>query len=99
MKRKAIQIILVIAISSAIPVSSAYVSYFTVASADFLSSNLGFEVFDQEYLKAANQSELKVSPFVGSLSGFQLATDLLGLPSHLSSSISFLDQKILVLRC
>ena len=99
MNRKAIQIILVIAISSAIPVSSAYVSYYTVASADFLSSNLGFEAFDQEYLMAANQSELKVSPLVGSLSGFQVATDLLGLPSHLSSPISSLDQKTLVLRC
>ena len=99
MNRKAIQIILVIAISSAIPVSSAYVSYYTVASADFLSSNLGFEAFDQEYLMAANQSELKVSPLVGSLSGFQAATDLLGPPSHLSSPISSLDQKTLVLRC
>ena len=99
MNGKVIQIILVIAISLAIPASSAYVGYYTVASADFLSSDLGFEVFDQEYLKAANQSELKESPFVGSLSGFQLATDLLGLPSHLSSPISSLDQKILVLRC
>jgi hypothetical protein len=99
MNRKANQIILVIAISSAILVSSAYVSYYTVASADFLYSNLGFEAFDQEYLMAANQSELKVSPLVGFLSGFQLAIDLLGLPSHLSSQISSLDQKTSVLRC
>ena len=99
MNRKAIQIILVIAISSAIPVSSAYVSYYTVASADFLSSNIGFEAFDQDYLMAANQSELKLSPLVDFLIGFQTATDLFGLSSHLSSQISSLDQKTLVLRC
>ncbi len=99
MNRKAIQIILVIAISLAIPVSSSYVSYYTVASADFLSSNLGFEAFDQEYLMAAHQSELKVSSLVGFLSGFQLGADLLGLPPHLSSPTSSLDQKTLVLRC
>ncbi len=99
MNRKAIQIILVITISSVIPVSSAYLSYYTVASADFLSSNIGFEAFDQDYLMAANQSELKLSPLVGFLSGFQMVTDLLGQPSHLSSQISSLDQKTLVLRC
>ena len=85
MNRKAIQFVLAIALSSAIPVSSAYVSYYTVASADFLSSNIGFEAFDQDYLMAANQSQLKVSPLVGFLNGFQLATDLFGLVSHLSS--------------
>jgi hypothetical protein len=99
MKRKAIQIILAIAISLAVPVSSAYLSYYTVASADFLSSNLGFEAFDQEYLSAANQSELKVSPSVRFFSGFHLANYLFGLPSHLSFQLSSLDQKTLVLRC
>lgn len=99
MNRKAIQIILIIAISSAIPVLSAYVSYYTVAEADFLSSNLSFEAFDQEYLLAANQSELKVSPPVGFSSGCQLTTYLFGMPSHFSFQISPLDQKSLVLRC
>jgi hypothetical protein len=99
MNRKTIQIILAIAISLAIPVSSAYVSYYTVASADFLSSNPGFEAFDQEYLSAANQSELKASPSVGFFSGFHLASYHFGLPSHLSFQISSLDQKTLVLRC
>ncbi len=99
MNRKTIQIILVIAISFATPVSSAYISYYTVASADFLSPNLSFEAFDQEYLSAANQSELKVSPSVGFFSGFHLASYLFGLPSHLSFQISSLDQKTLVLRC
>lgn len=99
MNKKCIQIILVLVISLAIPVSSTYVSYYTVASADFLSPNLGFEAFDQDYLLVANQIELKVSSLAGSLSGFHLATYLFGLPSHLSSQISSLDQRTLVLRC
>jgi hypothetical protein len=99
MNRKAIQIILVIAISSAIPVLSAYISYYTVAEADFLSSNLSFEAFDQEYLLAANQSELKVSPLVGSVSGFQPTTHLFGLPSYLFLQTSSLDQRTSVRRC
>ena len=99
MSRKTIQVFLVMAISLAIPVSSAYVGYYTVASADFLSSNLGFEAFDQEYLLAANQSELKVSPLIDLFSGFPPGTNLFGVPSHISSQISSLDQKILVLRC
>ncbi len=99
MNRKTIQIISILAISLAIPMSSAYVSYYTVASADFLSSNAGFEAFDQEFALVAHQSELKVSPSVGFFSGYHPAADLFGLPSHLSSQISSLDQKTLVLRC
>ena len=99
MNRKAIRIILVLVISLVIPVSSSYVGYYTVASADFVCPNLGFEAFDQEYLLAANQSELKVPPSVAFFNGFQLATCLFGLPSHLSSPIDLLDQKPFVLRC
>jgi len=99
MNRKAVQVVLVIAISLAIAASSSYISYYTVASADFLSSDLGFEAFDQEYLSAAHQSELKVSPLVGLFTGFQLATYPFGLSSHLSSRISSLNQNALVLRC
>ncbi len=99
MRRNTIQVILVIAISLVIPVSAAYVGYYTMASADFLSSNLGFEAFDQEYLFAANQSELKVSPVIGLFGGFQQGTDLFRVLSRISSQISSLDQKISVLRC
>ena len=99
MKRKAIQIILVIAISFTIPASSAYVCYYTVASADFLSPSLKLEALDQEYLMAANQSELKVSRSVGFFNESQVATYLIGLPSHLFSKISSFDQKTLILRC
>jgi len=99
MKRKTIKIILVIAISLAIPVCSAYVFYYTVASADFLSPNLNFEAFDQEYLAIANQSELKVSGSSSFFNEFQLATCLFWQSSHFSSQIPSLDQKIIVLRC
>jgi len=99
MKRKSIQVILVIAISLAIPVSSAYVSYYTVASADFLSSNLGFEAFDQEYLLVANQGGLKIFDSSNFFKGVQPEIFPFGLSPHLSSQISSLDQKTLVLRC
>jgi hypothetical protein len=99
MKRKAIQIILATAISLAITASSAYVSYDTVVSADFLSPNLSFEAFDQEYLAAANQSELKIFDSGSFFKRLQPAIYQFGLPSHLSSQISSLDQKTLVLRC
>jgi hypothetical protein len=60
MKRKLIKIILVMAISFTIPVSSAYLCYFSLASADFISDSLKFETFDQEFLIAISVSRLKV---------------------------------------
>ena len=99
MKRKAIQIILVIAISLAIPVSSAFTIYYTIAATDFLSPDLNIEAFDQEYLLATNLSELKGSQSGVFFNGFQLTTYLFGLPSYLSSQISSLDQKPIILRC
>ena len=99
MKRKAIQIILVIPISLAILVSSAYTIYYTVAAADFLSPDLNIEAFDQEYLLATYLSELKGSQSGVFFNEFQLTTYLFGLPSYLSSQISALDQKTVILRC
>jgi hypothetical protein len=99
MKRKAIQIFLVIAISFTISVSSAYFCYYTLAAADFLSLDLKFETFDREYLLAANQIELKVSRLGGFFNGFQLTTRLLGQRFHLFSQIPSFNQKPLVLRC
>jgi hypothetical protein len=99
MKRKAIQIFLVIAISFTIPVSSGYFCYYTLAAADFLSLDLKFETSDQAYLLAANQSQLKVSRLGGFFNGFQLATYLFGQCFHLFSQIPSLKQETLVLRC
>ena len=99
MKRKPSQIFLVIAILFAIPVSSAYICYYTLAAADFISHNLKLENFDQEYLSAVNQSELKVYGSGGFLKGFQLLTCLFGQSFYLLSQEPSLDQKTLVLRC
>jgi hypothetical protein len=99
MNRKPIQIFLVIAISFAIPASSTYVCYYTVAAADFLSPNLNFETFDQEFLFSAYESELKVFESSNFFNGFQLAAYLFEQSFHLFSKILSLDQKTLVLRC
>jgi hypothetical protein len=60
MKRKSIPIILVIAISFAVLLSSAYFCYYSLASADFISHGLKFETFDQDFLFAASVSKFKV---------------------------------------
>jgi hypothetical protein len=99
MKRKPIQIILAITISLAIPVSSTYICYYTVASADFLSHNLKLESFDQEYLAASNQNELKVSGSGGLFNGSQFAAYPIGLLAHLFSKTLSFNQKTLILRC
>ena len=99
MKRKPTQIFLVIAISLFIFVSSTYGQYYTLASADFVSRNLKLEAFDQDYLSAVDQSELKVSTSDILFKDFQLVTYLFGLSPHFSSQISSLDQKTSVLRC
>jgi hypothetical protein len=99
MNRKSTQIFLVIAIFFAIPLSSTYICYYTLAAADFLSLNLKLENFDQEYLSAANQSELKMSRLVGFFNRFQPVSYLIGIPSNLFSQILSLDQKSQVLRC
>jgi len=99
MQRKPTQILLVIAIFLSILVSSTYAQYYALASADFISHNLKLEAFDQDYLSAIDQSESKACRSGALLRDFQLATYLFGLSSHLSSQISSLDQKTLVLRC
>jgi hypothetical protein len=99
MKRKALQIFLVITISFTISVSSACISYYTLAAADFLFRDLKFETFDREYLLAADQSQLKVSGLGGVFRGFELTTRLLGQCLHLFSQIPSLNRKPSVLRC
>ena len=99
MNRKHIQIFLVIAVLFAIPMSSTYVCYYTLAAADFISTDLKIENFDQEYLFAANQSEFKVYGLDGFFKGFHLLTCLYGQSFHLLSQEPSLNQKNLVLRC
>jgi hypothetical protein len=99
MRRMPIKMILVIAISLAIPLSAAYVSYYTVAAADFLSPNLNFEVFDQKYLESANQNELKIIDSGSFSNRFQIGAYPFGQPSYFFSNISSNDQKTIILRC
>ncbi len=99
MNRKPIQVILIIAISLAIPVLSAFVSYYAVASADFLASNLGYEAFDQDYLSVVHQSELRTLDSSNFIKTVRLEIFPFGLFPRFSSEISCLDQKTLVLRC
>jgi hypothetical protein len=99
MKRKPIQIFLVTATYLSILGSSIYGQYYTLAAADFLSHNLKLEAFDQDYLSAAGQSELKASRSGCLFNGFQLVTCLFGQSFHLLSQLPSLDQKNLVLRC
>jgi hypothetical protein len=96
---KRIQLFLLIIITFSIPLSSAYFQYCTLAAADFLSPNLNFETSDQEYLLAANQSQLKVSRIGGFFNLFQMAICLSGQCFHLFSQIPSLNQKSLVLLC
>ena len=111
MKRKAIQIILVIAISFAIPISSSYPvssSYpmsspytidYEVAIAGFLTPVLSIEAFDEEDLLPTNLSKLKGSQSGVLFNEFQLTIYFFGLPSYRSFQISSLDKKIIILRC
>jgi hypothetical protein len=99
MKRKAIQVILVIAIALAIPLSSTYTIYYEVAAADFLSPDLKIEPFDQENLLATNLSKLKESNSGIFFNEFQLTTYLFEPPFSISFQISSLNEKTIILRC
>jgi hypothetical protein len=98
-RQKGIQIFLVIAISLSILVSSTYCQYYILAAADFLSSDLNFENYDQEILLAAHQSELKSFGFSGGSNGYLLVAHLFSQSFHSFSQVLSLDQKTLILRC
>ena len=99
MKRKPAGIFLIIAISLCLFLSSTYSQYYAMASADFISLRLKLENFDQEYLSAFNQSELKALGSGNFFNGSFLATYLIGVPSYLFPQIFSFDQKTRVLRC
>jgi hypothetical protein len=99
MGRKPIQIFLVIAISLSIFGSSTYRQYYTLASADFISTDLKIENFDEDYLFVANQSEFKVFELDAFFKDFHLLKCLNGQSFHLFSQKRSLDQKTSVLRC
>ena len=96
---KWIQIFLVIAISLAIPVLSAYFRYSTLVEADFLSSSLSFENADQENLSFDYHNKSKVLGSVGFPLGFLPETNLFGQIFNFSFQKHSSDQKNLILRC
>jgi hypothetical protein len=96
---KGIQILLVIAISLSILVSSTYCQYYTLAAADFLSPDLNFETYDQQILLAAYQTELKSFGSSDVSNGFLLVAHLLAQSFHSLSQVLSFDQKSLILRC
>jgi len=96
---KGFRVILVIAISFSILIFSAYACYYTVAAADFLSPDLNFETYDQEFLFAAYENELKELVPGSFFNGSHLITDLFGQPSYFFLKMPSLDQETLILRC
>jgi len=98
-KFKGIRIIIAVAISLSILITSAYFCYYTVAAADFLSPNLNFETFDQEFLLAAHENESKAFVPGSFLNGLRLINYYFGLSYHLSSKTLSLGQDNFVLRC
>jgi len=99
MGRKPIQIFLLITIFLFIFGSSAYCQYYTLASADFISTDLKIENFDEDYLLVANQSEFKVYELDAFFKDFHLLKCLNGQSFHLFSQRPSLDQKTSVFRC
>jgi len=96
---KGIKIIIVVAIASSILISSAYFCYYTVAAADFLSPGLKLEIFDQEFLSAAHEIQLKAfapGNFLNGVCCFHYFSEFF---CYFSSLIPPLDQETFVLRC
>ena len=98
-RQKGIQIFLIIAISFSILVSSTYCQYYILAATDFLSPDLNFEIYDQEILLAASQSELKSFGFSGGCNGLLLVACFFVQSFHPFSEVLSLNQKTLILRC
>jgi hypothetical protein len=98
-KYKRTRIILVIAISFAVLLSSAYFCYYSLASADFISHRQKFEIFDQDFLLVASASRFKV---IGQ-SSFSIISALCINPIELIPLFPFLtsslDQRTPIHRC
>jgi len=99
MKRKPIQILLVIVISAFTLVFPAYLRCSNLVGAKFLSTDLSFENPDQEDVFFGQQNELKSFFPIAFLIRLSTGTNLSYQISPFSSLTSFLDQKTLTLRC
>ncbi len=99
MKRKPIQIFLVIAISAFILVFPAYLRSSNLAGVRLFSTDLSFESPDQDDISSDQQNLSKA--FVSSVLTIKLlpGTNLFYQFFHFCFPSSFLDQKTLILRC
>jgi hypothetical protein len=99
MKKRLTQVFLVILITLSISLLSAYLDYYDLAEADFLSRNISFENPDQENLSIDQRVEFKV--FISSAFSliFHEVIDLSEkFPRFTFTRFSF-DQKTFILRC
>jgi hypothetical protein len=96
---KRIKTFLVIAISLVVLLSSTYFCYYFLASADFVSHGLRFEILDQDYLLAASISRLKVfGPSSFSIIS-ALCVNSIKQIYFFTFLISHFDQRTPILRC
>ncbi len=91
------QIILVIAISFLLPFHSAYMNYYVLIEADFLSAYPKFENTDLDCLLLLNKQEF--TALTGFSYTFWVAGDLIGYLSSFYFPVTFPQAKTLVLRC
>jgi len=96
-RKQKIQILVAIAISLLLPLLSAYMNYYIIMEADFLSSYSKFENTDLDCLLLSKKQTF--TALAGSSYAFWVAGNLIG---HLSCSyyqVTFPQVKTLVLRC
>jgi hypothetical protein len=99
MKRKLIQISLVIVICAFTLVFPAYLSCSNLAGAKLLSTDLSFENPDQEDVFFGQQNESNTFASIVFLIKLPPGTNLFDQISRFCSLTSFLDQKTSILRC
>ena len=99
MKTRPTQVFLVILITLSISLLSAYLDYYDLAEADFLSWNISFENPDQENLLIDQRIEFKA--FISSVLSliFHEVIDLSEQLPRLTFTGSSFDQKTFILRC
>ena len=99
MRRKLVQISLVIVICAFILAFPAYLRCSNLAGAKLLSTDLSFENPDQEEVFSGQQNESKTFVSITFLVKLPPGTNLFDQIFRSYSLTSFLDQKTLVLRC
>jgi hypothetical protein len=99
MKRRLTQVFLVILITLSISLLSAYLDYYDLAEADFLSRNISFENPDQENLSIDQRVEFKV--FISSVFSliFHEVIDLSEQFLRFTFTRFSFEQKTFILRC